>query len=429
MMEGKKMDWQKYNDKPLVFFESPNVGDICQHTAYQPGEEAEGIFNPSLTPQSYLFKLLEQEELYKEALSFMSCAVNQRVRIWWGYVCIKETMDEVNAREYAAPDPKKMMEEVANDPAHADLMNFKLEDFLPPPMMHDGVNLNDPTAWPAPSIGSDGQLKLFPEPIHSDPNRVKLGIEEFISERSAAFKTMTPEEVNLFKKMEEKQVSAFAKMTGMSTDQTVNGLFDHMDKVNGPKAKSPFESLGGKFDKSEQAIAGKMDEMKKHIEEMKGNLPKKKPKKQANSSRASSAIESAKDWVIIPSDENARGAFDIGKKCKNAEKPAGLLAQSAFWSGTNIAPPGGQAVPPPAPLAARGVFTALILASNLKGGERKPPERLVDYIVHGIEVAQGIDTWEDKILPENRSHPWAGRTGFGRGYEVPDDNQDNSQKI
>lgn len=411
------MNCSDFKDKPLFFFEGKTVEDVIQKTGYQCKD---GKIIPLCKPQTwateYFYTLVENKEFNKEALLFLSSALNPRVRIWWGYQCVKETFDEIKLKPYAKLDAKKMAEEAANDPAHKDLLALKPEDFKYPPKIVDGVNLSDPTSWDPPSLDAKGKLSIFPGIISDSPGYKKSGVELFFEDRAEGLATMPDDIREKFLMHEAQELEMAQKRMGMTPDELVAKLCDAREQAKGSVPESPFNSLEGKFANSKSALNKTLGDMKKHLSDMKAQLPKKTPKSPAGSQASANALEAAKDWLLMPNDDSARKALQVGRVCKGNNKPAGLIAQSAFWSGSNIAPPGKQAVPPPAKLPARSVPTALLIASNLPGGTKKPDERIEDYLKIGIESAQGIRTWENQILPEHGENPWAGKSGFGREY-------------
>lgn len=411
------MDWLHFEGKPLVFFEGNTVEDVVLKTGYQcKDEDARKLYKLDTRATEYFEMLLQNKDFNKEAIQFFSSAVNPRVRIWWGYQCVKATFEEINLNPKAKVGAKQMAEEAANDPAHKALLSLKPEDFKHPPKIVDGVNLSDPTSWDPPSLNSDGTLSVFPKVLAESPLRKKSGVELFFEQRAQGLASMPDEIREKFLKKEAEELVAAQESLGMTPEELASKLNDTRQMAKGTPPESPFASLEGKFADSKAALDKSLGEMKKRVAGMKEQLPNKPPRKMAGSSNSMSALEAAKDWLILPSEENAQKALEIGKVCKNNEKPAGLLAQSAFWSGISLAPPGKPVVPPPPKLPARSVATAMVIAAHLPGGTKSPDERFADYLKIGIESAQGIRTWENQILPEHGEDKWSGKSGFGREY-------------
>jgi hypothetical protein len=411
------MNCSDFKDKPLFFFEGKTVGDVIQKTGYQcKDEKVLPLCKPETWATEYFYMLAENKDFNKEAIQFLSSALNPRVRIWWGYQSVKETYEEINLTPHSKVDAKKMAEEAANDPAHKELLALKPEDFKYPPKIVDGVNLSDPSSWAPPSINENGNLSMFPKPVCDSPFYAKSTAERFFDARAEGLASMPEDIKEKFLAQEAEQLASAEKRMGMNSGEFVSKLLDAREQVKGPPLESPFDSLQGKFADSRAVLDKSIGKMEKHINEMKAQLPKKTPKPPAGTPVGINALEAAKDWLLVPNEENSRKALQLGRGCKGNNKPAGLIALSAFWSGGNIAPPGKQVVAAPPKLPARSIATALVVASHLQGGTRKPDERIEDYLKIGIESAQGIRTWENQILPEHAEDPWAGREGFGRDY-------------
>lgn len=411
------MNCSEFKDKPLFFFEGKTVEDVIKKTGYQcKDEKVIPLCKPDTWATEYFYTLVENKDFNKEALQFLSSALNPRVRIWWGYQCVKETYDEIKLTPHAKVDAKKMAEEAANDPAHKELLALKREDFKYPPKIVDGVNLSDPSSWDPPALDAQGKLSIFPGVASNAPGNPKSGVEMFFDARAEGLASMPDNIREKFLMQEAQELEMAQQRLGMTPEELASKICDARQEAKGSVPESPFNSLAGKFANSRAAVDKTMGDMKKHITDMKAQLPKKSPKAPAGSPASANALEAAKDWLVMPNDDSARKALQIGRGCKGNNKPAGLIAQSAFWSGSNIAPPGKDPVPPPPKLPARSVPTALVIASHLPGGTKKPDERIEDYLMIGIESAQGIRTWENQILPEHGEDPWAGRGGFGREY-------------
>jgi hypothetical protein len=76
----------------------------------------------------------------------------------------------------------------------------------------------------------------------------------------------------------------------------------------------------------------------------------------------SEALHAAHQWLLDPSDENARVAGDVAEALQYGPAAA-WAANAAFWSGNNIGPRGGDAVPPPEHLTGAAVSAAVLLGS------------------------------------------------------------------
>lgn len=417
------MDWTKYKEKPLVLFEYQTVDEVIKVAGYTPSFIVEDMINEHERSELFLFKLLENPKMHKDALLFFSSAMRKRERMWWGHICLSDTMKEL--KEFGvAPPPTPKAPDADEDAAFFEKMkSIDKESFKPKPVSVGGTNLSDPSSWPDPELNADGRLKLFPEPMDSMPGREKTGAEMMFDQKADMLSAMSSDERTAFQAKEAHAAQAFAENNGMSIQEYAAMMMDKMKAAKAeppfpvPPLPDPFAALKKDFAHMKDIMKKKKGFIKEEIAKMREDLPSKSEKPIFTSDRANIALARAMDWILVPDDDNAMAAFEVGRKCKGGEKAAGILAQSAFWSGTNLAPGKNVIVPPPPGLPARGVFGAVFSAAYAKGGNKKPKERLEVFLATGIEVAQGLRTWENKIIPKNESDPWSGKSGFGREYK------------
>lgn len=416
------MNWTQYKEKPLVLFEYQTVYEVVKEAGYTPSHIVEQMMDERERSELFLFKLLENPKMHKDALLFFSSAMRKLERMWWGHICLSDTMKEV--KEFgAAPPPLPKAPGEEEDAAFIEKMrSIDKDSFKPKPVTVEGTNISDSSSWPDPALGDDGRLKLFPEPMNSMPGREKTGAEMFFDQRADMLAAMSPGERSAFDENEAKAGKAFVEKTGMSIQEYAEMMMEKMNAAESqppfevPTQPDPFASLKGDFAHLKEIMKKKKAFVKDEIAKMKEDLPSKDEKPLFTTDRAHLALSRVMDWILVPDDANAMAAFELGRKCKGGEKAAGLLAQAAFWSGTNLAPGMNVIVPPPPGLPARGVFGAVFSAAYAKGGKRKPKDRIEMFLATGIEVAQGLRTWEKDIIPENDGDPWSGKSGFGREY-------------
>lgn len=106
------------------------------------------------------------------------------------------------------------------------------------------------------------------------------------------------------------------------------------------------------------------------------------------------ALAAAESWVrsegaVLASE--ARAAAEAA----GLSTPAGAAAMAAFFAAGNLAPSGGQPVPPPAHVAGLFSSTAVILAAV----RRKPVEAAGlkrQFVELGLAVAAGEHSWADQ---------------------------------
>ena len=104
------------------------------------------------------------------------------------------------------------------------------------------------------------------------------------------------------------------------------------------------------------------------------------------------ALEAAEAWVRNPVQEKAYAAQAISSEIGLAS-PAGCAALAAFLSGTSLAPPHLDPLPPPPHLAGMAVAGAVRLAA-----ERRQPSEADSQLLHlikvGLAIAAGEDGWD-----------------------------------
>lgn len=101
------------------------------------------------------------------------------------------------------------------------------------------------------------------------------------------------------------------------------------------------------------------------------------------------ALESARNWVIDPSEENRRLA-EAGAAPIQMGSAAGAAALGAFWSGGSLAPAEFDAVPPPNELTAQAVYAAMCLTC-IEGDGRNA--NLPRFYETGLKIAAGENLW------------------------------------
>jgi hypothetical protein len=109
------------------------------------------------------------------------------------------------------------------------------------------------------------------------------------------------------------------------------------------------------------------------------------------SPEAAAALESAREWVIDPTDEKRRAAFPAAQKA-GMGTPVGCVAAAAYFSGGSLAPADLPVVAPPDDATGKMVANALILAAVIKEPE-KAAQKHAACLRTGREVAEGRRTW------------------------------------
>ena len=109
--------------------------------------------------------------------------------------------------------------------------------------------------------------------------------------------------------------------------------------------------------------------------------------------QAAAALLAAENWVANPSEDHRRAA-QTAAEAAEVKTPAGCAAMAAFWSSGSLGPPDVPAVPPAEHLTAKGVAGAVMLAA-VQTEPAVAPEKFRRFCELGIEVANGINRWQD----------------------------------
>jgi hypothetical protein len=104
------------------------------------------------------------------------------------------------------------------------------------------------------------------------------------------------------------------------------------------------------------------------------------------------ALQATDKWVLDPSEENRRAAWDAAEPAEFGT-PAGCAAAGAFWSGGSLAPPNVPVVPPGEFLTAQGVAGAVLLAAVLTQPE-KAADKHQQFLTLGADVGNGVNRWK-----------------------------------
>ena len=113
---------------------------------------------------------------------------------------------------------------------------------------------------------------------------------------------------------------------------------------------------------------------------------------------AAEALETARAWVIDPTDARRRAAFPASQAA-GMGTPAGCAAAAVYFSGGSLAPPELPAVVPPEHITGQMVANSLVLAAVIKEPE-KAAEKYAAFLRTGLEVAEGQRPW-----PKSDSEP------------------------
>jgi len=407
------MSWDGKNfDKPLIMLDYESLGESVEKNLYKPPEEAVPLSENKPSSEVY-FQNLVKAEMQKPACDYLAYSMNKRAAMWWACQCVKSIKKEIREAQkkkgtMALEKEKEKQKKLEEKLAHREkIKGWKAAA--------------DAKEDKAKQLGQDLTGKEFTDP--KDPRTLlQKRLSESINppevtklkeDYDKAINALTAEqkrEVEL-QKLEVKK--AFQKEYGISFEQSLkNDMAEILPK------KTPPPTTPSTMDMEVNKLKGKLAGVKQKINDQMKVFPLKIPglPEKPSEKRIDGAYEAAMRWVLAPTDINGQLAVDAGTAANSA--PEGLLAQSAFWSGTNLSKNPDMVIPPPPGLASRGIASTIYMCAMAKGGERTYEERYEEFLGIGVEVAQGINVWDvnEKIEVEDDNN-WEGRSGFGRNYD------------
>jgi hypothetical protein len=434
--------------KPLVLLEPLGSAEIVATRVPKPETALAGLAQAEPDPERCFRRLLAAGER-REAERILAAALRRRVQVWWGYLCVRLVLAQGREhRATIAADGGGMAGAmaavaalpavVAGMPAQPVLgvspdLGITAAQFQPPPPVVGGVDVSDPAAWPKPSIAADGTLRFLPpvlEPLRLDPLRRPDATDRFFAYRQAFIDALPEAERGAFLAKDAQSGAEVRKVFGrpiaeiVATDRELAMRDAGVGMDGDPQAPHNRikAALNAKKAELQAAIGGWMGRLQAGM----ATLPKgRTPALDGDSAASAAALEAVRAWVLNPAPENGRMAMAMGERCEGMEQAAGFLAMACHFSGSDLNPAGTPAdahpVPPPPAVAPNLVFTALELARGIPDSGRTPDQWLDEFLALGIQVAQGLLTWDSALheRPATRT-PWAGRSGFGRVHAQPE---------
>lgn len=379
------------------------------------------------------------------ALRFLTVALRRRVLVWWGHEClhaVRQGAAEHRAALAARGEPGTLgllgIGAAAQPPGSVLGFDTTLavseRDFAPAPALVGGKDLHDPANWPAARLDEQHDLRFLPpelEPLLQAPLREPSAGEAFFQARKAHIAALAPAERAAWLANDTRSAEVYRSVFGLSAGDFAGKVADSHAAATGLTGDggpaSPHQRLRQALEQKRGELRAALDGWKaKHAQAMLA-LPHGAPADLSGTGPAADrAFAAVRAWILDPSREKGQAAMDLGRQCQGLEQAAGLLAMACHYNGTDLNPPGTPAavppVPPPPATAPSMVFAALELAKAIPDSGHTPEEWLAIFIELGMEVAQGLRTW-DRLLGEreHEERPWAGRAGFGRTHAKPDD--------
>lgn len=371
------------------------------------------------------------------ALRLLCAALRRRVLVWFGWACVDEVLRSARAHRQALAARGEggmlglaALAEHPPDPAAPALFGVDLSlpfaeaDFQPPSPVFAGCDLADPASWPSPSVGPDGRLAWLPPALQfitENPLREPTLAEEFFLLRRDHLASLAPAERAAWL---ERDAAISAQVRDKVQRLQQRALEQELAGSAASPATNPASAhsrLGPAIDAKGAEIRQAVDACMAQVKGALAGLPRPAlGDLGGDSAAAGEALAAARSWILDPSDEKGLAAYALGERCQGMEMGAGLVAQACRFSGTSMAPPGMQPIPPPPALAPGCVFTALEIARNLPDSGRTPAEWCERFLDLGEEVAAGLCTWDALLHGQPApGRDWAGREGFGRDHARP----------
>ena len=380
--------------------------------AYKPDEDIEKYMADDPSSELYIQRLAEAG-LLKEACDFLCYAIHRRAGVWWGCLRVKDLIEEkIKYKDYKSPLQEKRA-----------ATKEKIESFVQQSKDSSAKSkaaLAEQQAKIA-SLDTDLKTKEFTDP---DDPRTKL--------QESMKNAFSGDKLDQLHKQLNDTIAAFSPERKAQFDAALarlNALF--IEKNGKPLKELLTEAMVNSLKKPEpsstpnlaaQKLEANMAEIKASMTEQLANFDLKIPSlpKDVSQKRIDAAYEAALRWVMAPTDINARLACEAGLAAKaNVE---GILAQTAFWSGHNLAPAKANIrMSPPPGLASRGLLTTLFKCAMSKDGKLSYGERYELHLKIGLEVAQASNLWDEEFKKQVKNQNWDGREGFGRSFAVAAD--------
>ena len=106
------------------------------------------------------------------------------------------------------------------------------------------------------------------------------------------------------------------------------------------------------------------------------------------------ALERAEAWVVQPTDEQRRAAFQSAEAAE-FNTPAGMIGMAIFFSTGSLAP-AGLAEVAPEPHLSQGAVANAVIVSAVMGEAAQASDRYLQSFALGFDVANGKNRWKDK---------------------------------
>lgn len=330
----------------LVLLKYKYLNDLIKSENYKPRPDLASFYEKENSIENLFWKFSDVGR-YKCACDLLAYACHKRAGVWWVYQCILSLMQELKEKPDQEYDFSKVAE--SYDPVVPDFAKV--------------------------------------EPPKPDPDKIAKMKEEVSKLTSMVDELKSLADPKIFAEVEEAKnyaFSIFEKEHGISVEKAIELAVQKDMEHQEIDENSPIFKAADELEQKLHTIK------KETLETINAVLPPKVPEHEKQLSE--NALKAIYSWVVSPDEDNSKICLDVGNEC--ADKPAGLLALTAFWAGGNLLPKtGDQVVPTPMGLAANGLVQSIMLCALAKGGTRKVKERYKLYFDIGVDVMSGQNTW------------------------------------
>lgn len=351
-----KLDWL---NKHFVLLINNDVKDVIEKENYKLPFELRALYK-NLPRFEDFYKKLAVDQKYKEASEILSYNIHHRALAWWAYCCVLSLRKEID---------------------------------VVPAVERDISDIGKPKPFTIPDWAKEVERD---EPNCDDKINELMGkLDEIKKIGEDAKSHLSQSVLNTHQEMKDIVYGEFKKVFGKSPEELIQEAYEKVvnfkDTPDIDESKSPIfvsaEELKQKIEKIRQNT----------IKTIHGAVPKKSP--QEHKEETGNAFVASFNYVIAPTEENAKLCMELGNLCPDT--PEGLLALVCFWSFGNLMPCSNQVVKTPNGLAANGFNSLLLMCYLAKGGTRNFNERVEQYFEIGKEVAFGLNNWSEYVKEEN----------------------------
>lgn len=322
------------------------------------------------------YKKLAVDQKYKEASNILSYNLHHRALAWWAYCCVLSLRKELES----VPGEQRDISDIGK----------------PKPF-----NIPD---W-AKEVPSDDPS------MEEEIKNIKDKLNEIKKISDDARSHLSPSVLQTHKEVKDIVFGEFTKVFGKSPEALVQEALDNV--INYKDTPDDVDELKSPIFAAAE-LKEKIEAVRQNtLKTIKSTVPSKS--KEEHKEQTDNAITASFNYVIAPTEENAKRCMDLGNFCPDT--PEGLLALVCFWSFGNLMPCSNQVVKTPNGLAANGFNSLSLMCSLAKGGTRSVNERIEHYFEIGKEVAFGLNNWSEYVKEDES--PTSSRAVFSGRVDDP----------